>query len=57
MLWHQYYCRDEVGEVTSKEDFMKTATLITRESEEVNKMAKKVATVCRDKQINKVSKT
>ena len=33
---------------------METATLITKESEEVIKMAKKVATFCRDEQINKV---
>ena len=35
---------------------MTTATLITTESEEVIKMAKKVATFCRDKPINKVNK-
>ena len=49
--------RNEVDEVTSKEDFITTATLITRESKEVIKMAKKVATFCRDEQINKVCKT
>ena len=49
--------RNEVDEVTSKEDFITTATLITRESKEVIKMAKQVATFCRDEQINKVSKT
>ena len=49
--------RNEVGEVTSKEDFITTAALITRESKEVIKMAKQVATFCRDEQINKVSKT
>ena len=35
---------------------METATLITKESEKVMKMAKKVATLCKDKQINKVNK-
>ena len=48
--------RNEVDEVISKENFMETATLITKESVEVIKMAKKVATFCRDEQINKVNK-
>ena len=56
MLCYINLHRNEVGEVISKEDFMKTATLITKESEEVIKMSKKVATFCRDEQINKVSK-
>ena len=47
---------DEAGEVTSKDNFMETATLITENSEEVIKMTKKVITFCRDKQINKVNK-
>lgn len=46
--------RGEAGEVTSKKDFIQTARLIAKESEEVVKMAKKVADACTDKRMKRV---
>ena len=50
------YCRGEGGEVGSKKDLINTARLIAKESEEVVKMAKKVAEACTDKRMKRVRK-
>ena len=47
--------RGEEGEVTSKKEFIQTARLIAKESEEVVKMARKVADACTDKRMKRVS--
>ena len=47
--------RGEAGEVGSKKDLIQTARLIAKESEEVVKMARKVAEACTDKRMKKVS--
>ena len=50
-------CRGEEGEVTSKKEFIQTARMIAKESEEVVKMARKVAKACTDKRMATVSST
>ena len=47
--------RDEEGDVTSKEDFIQTAHLIVKDSEEVVNIAAKVVEVCTDTQLKNVS--
>lgn len=47
--------RGEAGEVGSKKDLINTARLIAKESEEVVKMARKVAEACTDKRMKRVS--
>ena len=47
--------RGEEGELASKKDFINTARLIAKESDEVVKMAKKVADACTDKRMKRVS--
>ena len=51
--YHLY--RGEGGELASKKDFINTARLIAKESDEVVKMAKKVAAACTDKRMKRVS--
>ena len=46
--------RGEGGELASKKDFINTARLIAKESDEVVKMAKKVAEACTDKRMKRV---
>lgn len=41
--------------MTSKKEFIQTARLIAKESEEVVKMARKVADACTDKRMKRVS--
>lgn len=53
--WDLHACRGEAGEVGSKKDLIQTARLIAKESEEVVKMAKKVADACTDKRMKRVS--
>ena len=50
-----FSCRGEGGELASKKDFINTARLIAKESDEVVKMAKKVAEACTDKRMKRVS--
>ena len=52
---YQPFVRGEEGNVTSKKEFIQTAQLIAKESEEVVKMARKVADACTDKQMKRVS--
>ncbi len=47
--------RGEEGEVTSKKEFIQTARMIAKESEEVVKMARKVAKACTNKRMATVS--
>ena len=47
--------RGEDGDIKSKKDFIQTARLIAKESDEVVKMAKKVADACTDKRMKRVS--
>ena len=47
--------REEEGDVTSKEDFIQTAHLIVKESEEVVNIAAKVVEGCTDTQLKNVS--
>ena len=46
--------RGEGGEVHSKKELIQMARLIAKESEEVVKMARKVADVCTDKRMKRV---
>ena len=58
LIWwplHPYDCRGEEGDIKSKKDFIQTARLIAKESDEVVKMAKKVADACTDKRMKRVS--
>ncbi len=48
-------CSGEGSELHSKKELIQTARLIAKESEEVVKMAKKVAEVCTDKRMKRVS--
>ncbi len=50
-----YNNRGEEGEVSSKKEFIQTARMIAKESEEVVKMARKVASACTDKRMATVS--
>ena len=54
MRTHAHTLRGEGGEVGSKKDLINTAKLIAKESEEVVKMAKKVADACTDKRMKRV---
>ena len=54
-LLYPIFCRGEGGELASKKDFINTARLIAKESDEVVKMAKKVAEACTDKRMKRVS--
>ena len=63
-MYVQYLCtvcynkinyRGEEGGVQSKKELIMTARLIAKESEEVTKMARKVAAVCTDKRMKNVS--
>ena len=49
-------CRDEEIEMAEKEDFIKAANIIVKESEEVVRVAEKVAALCENKQMKTVSK-
>ena len=51
---HTHTCSGEGGELASKKDFINTARLIAKESDEVVKMAKKVAAACTDKRMKRV---
>ena len=46
--------RGEGGEVHSKKELIQMARMIAKESEEVVKMARKVADVCTDKRMKRV---
>ena len=48
-------CMGEEGEVHSKKEFINTARLIAKESEEVVKMARMVPEACTDKRMKRVS--
>ena len=48
-------CSGEEGEVSNKKQLIETARLIAKTSEEVVKMAKKVADACTDKRMKRVS--
>ena len=48
------YTRGEDCDIKSKKDFIQTTRLIAKESEEVVKMAKKVADACTDKRMKRV---
>ena len=52
---YSFGCRGEGGELASKKDFINTARLIAKESDEVVKMAKKVAEACTDKRMKRVN--
>ena len=52
---YQLFVRGEEGNVTSKKEFIQTARLIAKGSEEVVKMARNVADACTDKQMKRVS--
>ena len=52
---HFFSFRGEEGEVHSKKDFINTARMIAKESEDVVKMARKVADACTDKRMKRVS--
>ncbi|KAL5479938.1 hypothetical protein EMCRGX_G023541 [Ephydatia muelleri] len=47
------FARGEEGEVHSKKDFINTARMIAKESEDVVKMARKVADACTDKRMKR----
>ena len=47
--------RGEEGEVHSKKELINTARQIAKESEDVIKMARKVADACTDKRMKRVS--
>ena len=49
--YYVVYYRGEEGEVTSKKEFIQTTRMIAKESEEVVKMARKVASACTDKRM------
>lgn len=53
MMQMAQYARGEGGEVTNKKQFIETARLIARESEQVVKMARKVAEACTDKRMKR----
>ena len=53
--YNNLYCRGEEGGVQSKKELIMTARMIAKESEEVTKMARKVAAVCTDKRMKNVS--
>lgn len=56
MYMYMVFSRGEKGEVASKKDFIQTARLIAKESEEVVKMARKIADACTDKRMKRVRK-
>lgn len=49
-------CRDEEIEMAEKEDFIKAANIIIKESKEVVRVAEKVAALCENKRMKNVSK-
>ena len=48
--------RDQESEAADKQDFIKAANLIVKESKEVVRVAEKVATLCENKRMKNVSK-
>ena len=52
-----FFYRNEECRVTSKEDFIETAHLIAKESQEVVRMARKIASLCTDEHMRNVSTT
>ena len=52
---HTHTHSGEAGEVHNKKELIQTARMIAKESEEVVKMARKVAEACTDKRMKRVS--